>query len=427
MNKLVNQKGFAALFFVIIVLSLILAIGISIVILTLGQQIISGNITKSSQAHYTAEAGLEDALVRLAKGKNWSSSYNLGVGSISADVEISNMIGGSRTITSSGNFMNRVRKNQVIYQISTDKISFYYGVQVGDGGMEMKSNARVKGNVFSNGSVIAPDGQGFIDNTIIVAHNGNRIEGLEIGEDASVHTCKNSTIVGNLIYVSGGSTINCPAGGTVKSQPNEILPQDLPIPQSQIDDWKNEASNGGIINNDYVLDLGASDSLGPIQIGTAIQPKNLTIDNGSNLKITGTIYVTGDVLFDNNSIIELDYNAYGSTSGIIIADGKVTIRNNATLRGTGEVGSYLLIVSTNNSLDPANPALSIKNNAEGAIFYTNSGLILINNNVRAREVTGYKIKMENNSEVEYEIGLENAVFSGGTGGSWQIRSWKEIE
>ncbi len=349
------------------------------------------------------------------------------MGSASINVEISDLIGGTRTIISEGNYLNRIRKVQVVHQISTLEISFYYGVQVGDGGMIMKENARVKGNVFSNGSVIAPDGNGFVDNNAIIARNGNRIEGLIVGENASVHTCKDSIIGEILTYVSGGAIENCTAGVTIKSQPNEIPPQDLPISQGQIDEWKNDAASGGILNNDYILDLGAIDSLGPIQIGTLGDPKNLTIINGANLQVTGTIYVTGDVLFDNNVIIELDNNAYGEASGMIITDGKVTVSNNATLRGSGETSSYFLILSNNNSLDPTSPAMLIRNNAEGAIFYTNTGLILLWNNIVAREVTGYKIQMNNNAEVEYESGLESALFSSGTGGAWQVISWKEVE
>lgn len=429
----IKPRGFAALFFAILVLVIIFAIGLSTAVLTLGQQIISNNITSSTQAYFAAEAGIEDALLRLAKSKTWSSPYTFNIQSGSATVEISSMIGGTRTLSSVGDFSNRIRKVQIVYQVSAQEISFYYGVQVGDGGMEMKANARVKGNVFSNGSVIAPinpDENGLIDNNIIVARNDNRIEGLVVGEDALAHTCNASRINGILTYISVESVTNCDADIYGDPITDEITPQDLPIPQSQIDDWKAEATAGAgeIFSTDYLLDgSGATDSLGPIQIGTTSEPKNLTVNNGANLKITGTIYVTGDILFANHAIIELDNNAYGSTSGIIIADGKIDINNNAMLQGTGETGSYLLIITTSNSLDPANPAISIGNNAEGAIFYAASGIILLRNNVKAREITAYKIKMDNNAEIEYESGLENALFSGGTGGSWKATSWKEVE
>ncbi len=422
-----NQKGFAAFFVTILVLAIMLGLAFSITILVLGEQRISKNIVKSTQAYYIAETGIEDAILRLKENPTMLSlSYNINVGQGVGNVDISDTIGGSRVIISQGNIFERSRKIRVVYAVDTDEISFHYGAQVGEGGMDMGNNARIKGNVFSNGSVIASSGKGYIDNSIIVAHNGNKIKGLQVGEDATVHTCENSTIIGDLIYVSGGSIVSCPAGGIIKTQPNEIEPKNLPISQNQIDSWKADAFSIGVINED-VFYSGASNSLGPIQIGTTDQPKNLTVTNNSHLKVTGTIYVTGNIIFSNNSIIELDAGSYGSLGGVIIADEKINISNGSTLRGSGQPGSYILILSTNNSLDPADPAILVSNNAEGAIFYTTSGLIYLSNNMKAREITGYKIKINNNAEIEYESGLQEANFSSGPGGSWQIKTWEEIE
>jgi Tfp pilus assembly protein PilX len=418
-----NQKGFAAFLIAILVLAVIFGIAISLTVLILGQEKISRNVTSSTQSYFTAEAGVEDALLKLAKKMKWSSPYSLNIGSSSASVEISNIIGGSRTITSNGNFSNRIRKVQVVYQISTDKVSFYYGAQVGDGGMVMGNGSAVQGNVFSNGSVI---GGGTIANSIIVARDGNRIEGLTVGENATVHTCKDSTIGGTLTYVSGGSVLNCRciAGSCIDSQPNEIEPEDLPIPLSQINEWKTQAAASGIINSDVTY--SGITSAGPIQIGTPASPKNLTVAGGAILTVKGTIYVTGDIIFSNGAIIKLD-NSYNSFSGVILADGKITTNNGVVLQGSGQPGSYIMILSSNNSLDPASPAINVRNNAVGAIFYTTSGLIYLKNNMVAREITGYKVQIENNAVVQYESGLQDANFTSGTGGSWEVAGWKEIE
>ncbi len=45
----------------------------------------------------------------------------------------------------------------------------------------------------------------------------------------------------------------------------------------------------------------------------------------------------------------------------------------------------------------------------------------------AREVTGYKIQINNSAVIEYDAGLENANFASGPGGSWKLRRWREIE
>lgn len=419
-----ENKGFAAFYVTILVLAVIFALAVSIAVLTYNEQKIIQNVVKSNQTYYAAESGIEDALLRLAKEKNWSSPYTLNVGSGSAEVEISNILGGSRMINSIGDISDRIRKIRVTYVISTQEISFHYGAQVGEGGMLMGNNSRVKGNIYSNGSVVSETGVGYIDDTVVVAINGNRIEGLNVGQDAKAHKCKDSTIGGTLTYVAttGGEVENCDAGELIKSQPNEIPVQDLPISQSQIDEWKQEAEAGGIIAGDHTVS-GSSENLGPIKI-----EGDFLLDNNATLNITGTIWVVGNFRVDNGSTIKLDLSSYGSMSGLIIIDGKTKVKPNTYLKGSGEQGSYLMILSTNPEvLDTANPAIEIDNNSDAAIFYANQGLIVLKNNVQTREVTGYKVFLENNAEVLYESGLQNSSFSTGPGGSWEVAIWEEIE
>ncbi|KPJ55058.1 hypothetical protein AMJ47_02095 [Parcubacteria bacterium DG_72] len=422
-----NKKGFAVFFVTILVLMAMFGIVMNIALVAYFQSQIIRNITRSTQAYFAAEAGGEDGLLRTRQRPSTAALlYNLNVGPSLVEVDISSVIGGARILTVKGDRMNMIRKIEILWSLDSQEISFYYGSQVGEGGMVMANNARVKGNVFSNGTVVSPADKGYIDNTVIVAGAGNKIDGLIVGENAMAHTCVDSTIGGELTYVAGGSVVNCTVGSSVKERPNNIDPAPLPISDAQIQEWKDHAASGGIFNDNYILD-GESGEIGPIQIGTALAPKGMTIDNNSLLKIKGTIYVTGDVLFNNNSIIELNLADYSSLGGVIVADGRITIDNGAILRGSGEEGSYLLLASTNNSLDPIFPAIFVGNNAEGAIFYANAGIIFLKNNMAAREVTGYKIQINNNAVIEYDAGLENANFASGPGGSWQLRRWREIE
>jgi Tfp pilus assembly protein PilX len=415
------QKGFAAIYITTLVLAIVFAVAVSAYIIAYSEQQISKNIVSSGQAYYASEAGIEDALLRVVQAMDLPSSYTLNVGDSTAQIEVSDLIGGTKTITSNGNDSNRLRKTQALYIISAEEINFYYGAQVGDGGMTMDNNSRVAGNIYSNGSVIA-SGRGYIDNTIVVASNGNRIEGLQVGEDAMAHTCVDSDIAGELTYVSGGSLLNCTAGSTIKERPNEIEPADMPISQSQIDQWKSDAESGGIIPTDYVI-LSSYEDLGAIKIDG-----DLLIDNNATLNMRGTIWVTGDLRIDNGSTVQLDSNAYGITSGVLVVDGKIKVKPNTILKGSGQPSSYIMLLSTNSELvDFANPALEIDNNTDAAIFYASQGLVVLRNNVQAREVTGYKVHLDNNAEIIYESGLQNSAFSSGTGGGWEVSSWREID
>lgn len=420
-----NQKGFIAFFIAILVLVIVFGIVLSISFLTLSQQKISGNIIKSSQAYYVAEAGIEDSLLRLNKGMNFSNSYNLAVGQAFAAIEISDLIGGSITITSFGDVSDRIKKIRVIRAMSTEGVSFYYGAQAGDGGIEMESNSVIHGNVFSNGTVRAVTGTAQVDNSVIIAKSGNKLENLIVGsgspDEARVHTCVDSIINGNFYYVSGGSS-NCTVnGGSESVLPNEIDPEDMPISDEQIDNWKNEAAAGGVEFGDHTVLGGTTESFGPKKIEA-----NLIIENNAALILTGTLWITGDIIINNGAAIRLDNN-YGSTSGIIVADGGITAENGAILEGSGAAESFVMLLTTNNSLDSANPAIFVKNNAQGAIFYTSVGMIRLRNNINIREATGWKIYLDNNAEITYESGLADLLFSSGPSGSWKIIEWREIE
>jgi len=415
MKKLILERGFAAIFTAILILAIILAIGLSVSNSVINLQKVSGNVTRSNQAYFTAEAGIEDALLRIARGKNCPSSYSFSVEGSTTTIGISDIIGGSRTITSQGNFSNRIRKTQVVYQMSTAEASFFFGVQAGDGGIDMKNNAKIHGNIFSNGDIIGSNNSQ-VDNSVVVSGHHQINNGI-IGGDALAYDCVSADISGKLTYVNSNS---CTADGGIQQQADEIDPVPLPITQGEINDWKAEAAGGDVIENDVTI--SGAQSLGAVQIGTPADPKTLTVDGALNM--TGTIYVTGDATFNGTTYLD---SGYGSYSGVIVVDGKINIGNAGTLTGSGQVGSYILVLSTNNSLDPSAPAIYVQNHGSASIFYTTSGLLYLKNKMSAREITGYKIQIDPNAEIFYESGLSDLRFSGGPGGAWKVASWKEVE
>ena len=156
-------------------------------------------------------------------------------------------------------------------------------------------------------------------------------------------------------------------------------------------------------------------TLGPAKING-----DLTISNSAVLTLTGTVYVTGNISISNSGRIELSSD-YGSLSGMIIADGTITPGNLSVLQGSGQTGSYLMALSTNTS----DLAITVGNNAAGAIFYTSNGGITVSNSFNAREVAGYKLIMSNSATITYESGLANTFFSSGPSGGWRVVSWQE--
>lgn len=409
-----NQKGYVISLITFFILMIMLSTAISMSALTFYSQKISTNQVKATQSYYAAESGIEDALLRLKNNPELSSlSYTLMVGGASSDVTIPAIIGGSRAIVAQGNALNRIRKIQVVYTIDSQGVSFHYGAQVGEGGLVMDNGSRIQGNVFSNGNISG--GNATIDNDVIVAGNNHSIDDITIKGNALTYSCLSPAVVeGNLTYVSGG-TKTCTVQGTTTTQSTEINDQPLPISQDQIDEWKTGAAEGSVINGNVSIGNNDTQSLGPVKI-----IGNLTLGNNAILNVTGTIYVTGNISFGNTDTIRLDAS-YGSLGGVIVIDGSINTGNTSTLTGSGQSGSYLLILSTSIS----DTAIVVSNNAGGAIFYTSAGGIELNNNVTVKEVTGYKLKLNNNAVVAYESGLANTMFSSGPSGGWKVTSWQE--
>jgi hypothetical protein len=381
----------------------------------LAQQKIIQNMTQGAQAYFAAESGAEDALLRLKKGLNTCSPAGpppcvntLGVGATTAKIDISDLVGGARTITSEGDLQDRFRTVQIVYELSSTGVGFFYGAQVGDLGIVMENNSQIIGNVFSNGNLNLT-GNALITGTVKISGAGNQLSGGDIGGDAHVSTCINASISGMLYAVTSSG-----CGAFVSQSAPAPIP--LPIPNATIDAWKTDAQAGGITTGDYNRSSGTS-TLGPQKI-----VGNMIVQNSAQLILTGTVWVTGTVTIQNDARVRLD-SGYGTTSGVLIADGTITLQNNSISSGSGQAGSYLMYLS----VSLADPAIVIKNNAIVNILYASNQFVQVENNAAMREITGNGLRIKNNATVTYEIGLGSAVFTSGPGGGWAVTSWHEIE
>ena len=408
-----SEKGFVVSIITFFVLIIMLSIAVSMSAVIAQRQKISTNGVSAIQSFYAAESGAEDALLRLNGNPEMSSlSYSLPVGSATANVTIPNSVGGSRTVASQGSASTIIKNVQVVYSINSQNVNFYYGVEVGAGGLVMNGGSEIAGNVFSNGNI---SGSGTIDNNAIVSGNGHSLTGVYVGGDALVYSCISPASVNNLTYVTGG-THTCTVRGSSLAQAAEISAQPLPIPQTQIDTWKGEAAS--TCSAADVTNLGRNNK--SVTMGSCKITGDLSFGNSTTLTMTGTIYVTGNISLGNTDTIKLD-SSYGSLGGVIVADGTINTGNGNTFSGSGQAGSYLLFLSTSAS----DSAVVVSNNSAGAAFYANNGGVQIPNNVSVLEVTGYKLTMGNNAKIQSSSGVVNIFFSNGPGGGWKVTSWGE--
>jgi len=383
-----------------------LGLALSMTALVLDRQQMSINTIRATHAYYAAEGGAEDALIKIKRNPLFYGSCDYNIDGSTAYVSVSETMGGEKVITSTGNNSGSIKKVRVGLNMSDDEISFHYGVLVGEGGLEMGNGSQILGNVFSNGNVT---GGGVIEDDVIIS--GTHIaDGIDVHGDLFTWRCLDSHIVGNLTYVS--SWHGCTYQGIKTTVPVPFAPEPLPISEDKINEWKEEASEN-IIDESVLID-GGSTTLGPVRINGS-----LTIGNKAVVTLTGTVHVTGPIIISTGATVRLS-SSYGSLDGILLSDGQITVLNNGNIFGSGQPGSYVLVLSTSPGL-----AISIANNTAGGVFYASAGTIYIANNATVKEVIGYKITLGNNAIVSYDSGMVNMNFSNGPSGGWDIGDWVE--
>ncbi len=451
-KKVKKNSGAAMLVSVVFFLFISLAIISGLVSPTVREFKNSNDLIKSHQSQSLSESGVEDAYFRLKNARLIGNSETITLNGNTATTIITDSGYNEKTISALGDVDSRQRTIKMI--LTTGKgVSFNYGIQVGQGGLDMSNLSKVIGNAYSSGNIIGTN-LARIQGSAIVSGPTGIIEGMDIDGNAWSHTIKGtSTVGGNATHSTLQDTIvtgnvvadsisNCTIGGTAKYDtrlsctvtgvtttpnpdvfvPAAILP--LPISEAQIRLWEQEAEAGGIIG-EQIFSSGTR-SLGPIKING-----NLDLSGTAELVVTGTIWVTGNIQLSNSAVLKLA-PGYGSSSGVVMAgldespiNGVIGIHNSAQILGSGTTGSYLMLLSQKEGT--AADAIEITNTSSAAILYAGEGTIEIHNSAALKEVTAYKLEITNSATVTYESGLANTNFSSGPSGGWNIKSWKEVE
>lgn len=246
--------------------------------------------------------------------------------------------------------------------------------------------------------------------------------GLSGVGDAKANHVEDSDIEGALYCQTGsGNNKACDT-----SQPDPV-PHSYAISDANIDQWKEQGSDGGTIFGDYA-------PVGDASIGPKRITGNLVIPKDSTLTLTGTVWVEGDVSVENgagtNTYVKLD-PGYGSDSGVIVADGKVDISNNVNFQDSGTPGSFILLLTTSDCPNGATcggaPAINVSNNVGAVLLDAPNGMLHFNNGSTATEATASRIELDQGATVTYNSGLVDASFASGPGGSFTITGWREVQ
>lgn len=162
---MINQKG-QILLIVFVTLGVVLFTVLSVVA---GAQIYFQNAQYSvdgEKATALAEAGVDKAINALNKtGGSYSGEAETVLGDGSYSVTITSTDAATKTIEASGFVPNKSKpKARRFIKITSSRgvgVAFNYGLQVGEGGLELGKHNTVTGSVYSNGNITSDE-----DNTI---------------------------------------------------------------------------------------------------------------------------------------------------------------------------------------------------------------------------------------------------------------------
>lgn len=381
----------------------------------------------SKDSYYASESGIEDVAYRLKGGLPVSGTENLSINGITASTT-SYAVGTGMAIVAQGEKNELVRKNSVVLQTGIGA-AFNYGVQVGRGGISLFNSSGIDGNLYANGPVTATN-SGEVAGDAISAGPTGIIDGLTVTGSAYANTITDSVITGNAYYQTiSGSVVN---GSSFPGSVDQATTS-FPITDAMIQEWKTAAENGGVITSPCSYNIwNQTVTMGPKKINC-----DLILSGSSVLKLTGPVWVVGDINISNTAEVRVD-SSLGAQSAVLIADNpsnrtgksRIILSNSTKYSGSGHPNSYVMLLSMNTSASTggSTQAISISNSAQGdLLLYAPYGKISLANSVELREVTAYLIELSNSARVVYETGLQSLLFSTGPGGGYQFNAWSEIE
>ena len=422
-----TNRGQAIFFAAIFFLAISLTMTLGIVVPVENGVLATRALARGNQSFFAAEAAAQDVSYRLMNGLSVDAVEVLTLGGASA-VATTTTTANGKEITSAGTNDNFVRKSKTTLTSGTGA-AFYYGVQVGAGGIVLENSSSILGNIYSNGAV---DGSGsnLIKGDVVSAGADGLVDGIHATSSVYAHTIQNSTADKDAYYqVISGSTVI----GTSHSGSADQSTTTLPISDAQIAQWESDAAAGGIIASPCPYKITDTATIGSKKIVCDMEISG----TGYTLTLTGPLWIQGTLTIKNSPTIKIA-SSLGGASVALIADNsanrttgsKIASGNSAVFEGSGTSGSFVLLVSQNRSAEDGGgeEAITFANGTSGAILaYAGHGEILMQNSVKLKEVTAYRIRLKNSAEVKYETGLANLLFTAGPSGGYTLDGWKEVE
>lgn len=387
----------------------------------------------SKQSFLVAESALEDIAYRYVAGLTPDATEVFVLQGVTAtSTSVYDSAEDAYVVVADAEDNKAFRSSSLALYIGTGA-SFNFGMQAGNGGILMENTSSVLGNVFANGSVEGHNSN-IVYGDIISAGATGLADGVHATGSVWAHRIQDSLVEGDAYFTTESANV---VYGTKYSPVADQATAPMPISDEQIEEWKDDAQNGGVIASTDprcvggIYTINTDTTLGPVKIECDLIIDKTTTD----LYLQGPLWVTGNITTKSSPNIHVDASAAGKSIAIIAdkpsdltASSKILLEQSVTFDGNG-ANSFILLISQNNSSEVggSESAINIKNSAAGDILlYAAHGTVLIENSASLKEVTAHKIHLKNSAQVIYESGLVNLLFTSGPGGGFSIGSWNEI-
>lgn len=446
----VGQASIIAIF----TLSLIaVLIGLSLLTTGVRESFMGRASAQSLQAFYNAQSGVEEAFHKINNDPTYAAAFDpiLPSGSVHVDVTGDTS---QKTIQAIGTAGKYVRKIRSVVQNTIIEPKVKYAIHAGQGGIILRNNTKVQGknnvdgDIFSNDSIKgAKDSHKCGDkNAVCSCENAasmvvgsayavgniekleNNDSGICVTKDAYAEKFNQCFILNKAHGPSGSLSLDCEAigGFDEKTKPDEV-----PLPDMNINGFKKYMERRAVIfTGNCVADPTPGNiydcTKGTGKIGNLIITGDFNKPSNRNLTLDGPVWVKGKAIFDSNGTINLDVEIK-EISQMFVVDGSIKVDSNIQFGANGS--AFIFFISLFNTVNPelcADPSITLSSNNMSVLFYSYYGCVLVTANSEFHgSIIGEKVRVENNSTVEFDPALESAKFGLSKGGGWLTVSFKE--
>lgn len=236
------------------------------------------------------------------------------------------------------------------------------------------------------------------------------------GQDTYNRLTVGSAYANQVSFVNASGALYCQEGGSNNKECDtsraDPVVEEMPVSDDIIEFWKEEAEAGGTVASQSVGSSGAT--IGPKKIDG-----NLNVSSGGLLRISGTLWVTGDVNLSGGADI---VSADTSKSFAIVSDGAISVSGGSEIQGGAD--STILLVSTSS----ADPAIDINGGTNSVAIAAPNGVVRLYGGAVVKALAAKHIYISGGASIVYDPEMSMLNLSGGTsGGILNIKSWKETE